>query len=189
LFPAQLEQYAPALGFHFEEAGDMPRALKYYALAGDAAYRLFANAEAEGHYAQALELARRAEASPETLLHLHTRHGRVLELLSRFKEAFANYEQLEALGRRRADPVLELYGVAGQAQIRAMGSTAEGDVAESEALLARGLALAQSLGDRAAEARLEWTRLNLYHWTDQLPEARLAGERSLELARAAGLRE
>src|SRR5205823_5529463 len=38
-------------------------------------------------------------------------------------------------------------------------------------------------------ARLEWTRLNLYHWTDQLPEARRAGERSLELARAAGLYE
>jgi class 3 adenylate cyclase/tetratricopeptide (TPR) repeat protein len=189
LFPAQLEQYAPALGFHFEEAGDMARALKYYALAGDAAYRLFANAEAESHYARALELAHRASASSETLLRLYTRCGRALELLSRHKEAIANYERLEAVGRQRAHPALELYGIAGQAQIRAMGATAEGDVAKAEALLARGLALAQSQGDQTAEARLEWTRLSLYHWTDQLPEARLAGERSLELARAAGLRE
>ena len=189
LFPAQLEQYAPTLAFHFEEAGDTARALKYYSLAGDAAYRLFAIAEAESHYARAAELARRAEASAPTLLHLFTRHGRVLELSARFKEAFADYEQLEALGRRRAEPALELYGIAGQAQIRAMGSTTEGDVPMAKALLARGLALAQSLGDQAAEARLEWTRLNLYHWTDQLPEARQAGERALALARAAGLPE
>jgi|SRR5579859_6633395 len=189
LFPAQLEEYAPALGFHFEEAGDIARALKYYALAGDAAYRLFAIAEAETHYACALDLARRLEASTATLLHLYTRHGRSLELLGRYKEAFAVYEHMEALGRQLAEPALELYGIAGQAQIRAMGSTAEGDVPKAEALLARGLALAQSLGDRAAEAKLEWTRLMLYHWTDQLPEARQAGERSLELARGAGLRE
>jgi class 3 adenylate cyclase/tetratricopeptide (TPR) repeat protein len=189
LFPAQLEQYAPALGFHFEEAGDTARALKYYSLAGDAAYRLFANAEAESHYARALDLAQRVEASTATLLHLYTRHGRALELQGRFKEAFANFEQLEALGHKRAEPSLELYGIAGQAQIRAMGSTAEGDVPKAQALLARGLTLAKSLGDQAAEARLEWTRLMLYHWTDQLPEARQAGERSLELARAAGLRE
>ncbi len=189
LFPDQLEQYAPALGFHFEEAGDIARALKYYTLAGDAAYRLFAIAEAESHYARALELARRAEPNSATLMHLYTRHGRALELQSRFKEAFTNYEQLEALGRQRADQMLEVYGIAGQAQIRAMSSTAEGNVPQAEALLARGLALAQALGDQTAEARLEWTRLNLYHWTDQLPEARRAGERSLELARAAGLRE
>ncbi len=189
LFPTQLEQYAPTLAFHFEEAGDNARALKYYALAGDAAYRLFAIAEAESHYARAAELARRSEASAAVVLHLYTRHGRVLELSARFKEAFADYQQLEALGRQRAQPVLELYGIAGQAQIRAMGSTAEGDVPMAEALLARGLALAQSLGDQAAEAKLEWTRLNLYHWTDQLPEAIEAGEHSLMLARAAGLQE
>ena len=189
LFPAQLEQYAPTLAFHFEEAGDTARAMKYYTQAGDTAYRLFAIAEAESHYARAAELARRTEASAPTTLHVYTRHGRMLELLARYKEAFADYEQLEALGRRRAEPTLELYGIAGQAQIRAMGSTAEGDVPMAEALLARGLALAQSLGDQAAEAKLEWTRLNLYHWTDQLPEAIEAGEHSLTLARAAGLQE
>ena len=70
-----------------------------------------------------------------------------------------------------------------------MGSTAEGDVPKAEALLARGLALAQALGDQAAEAKLEWTRLTLFHWTDQLPEARQAGERSLALSRSAGLPE
>ena len=189
LFPAQLEQYAPALGFHFEEAGDMTRALKYYALAGDAAYRLFAITEAEGHYARAVDLARRTEASAATLLHLYTRHGRALELQSRFNEAFAEYELMEALGHKRGDAMLELYGIAGQAQIRAMGSTAEGNLPQAEALLARGLAMAQAVGDQTAEARLEWTRLTLYHWTDQLPQARRAGERSLELARAAGLYE
>jgi len=189
LFPAQLEHYAPALAFHFEEAGDAARALKYFSLAGDAAYRLFAIADAESQYARAMELARRTQASVAIVLHLYTRHGRALELLSRRPEALADYEQLEALGRQRAEPELELYGIAGQAQIRAMGSTTEGNVALAETLLGRGLALAQSLGDQAAEAKLEWTRLTLFHWTDQLLEAQQAGERSLALSRAAGLPE
>jgi len=58
-YPDQLDRHAALLAHHFAEAEDVERALKYYALAGDVAARVYANAEAIHHYAKAIELAQR----------------------------------------------------------------------------------------------------------------------------------
>ncbi len=57
LFPEQLLELAPRLAFHFSEAGEPARAMRYFALAGDAAFRLYANHEAVAHYDRALQPA------------------------------------------------------------------------------------------------------------------------------------
>src|SRR3970040_2353021 len=52
LYPEQAasRELAPILGEHFSKAGDDARALKYLSLAGAAAARVYANAEAALHY-------------------------------------------------------------------------------------------------------------------------------------------
>jgi class 3 adenylate cyclase/tetratricopeptide (TPR) repeat protein len=189
MFPDRAESNAAALAFHFEEAGDVPRALKYSTLAGDTAFKLYANAEAVGHYERAIKLARRVETNSHSLAHLFERRGRALELLSRFKEALLTYAELEALGKQREDSALVLRGITWQAKIKAMQTTDEANAPEAEALLAQALRLAQELGDREAEARVHWILTHLYNWAGRISEARAAGERSLALARQAGLVE
>ena len=81
LFPDRLEEEAHRLAYHFYEAGDQERALKYSITAGDAAAHLYANTEAISHYARALELVKQVSIPNEELVHLYTRCGRVFELL------------------------------------------------------------------------------------------------------------
>ena len=57
-YPDRLEELAPLLGHHFDEAGDDQRALKYFTQAADSAVRVYANAEAVMHYARALDIAK-----------------------------------------------------------------------------------------------------------------------------------
>jgi tetratricopeptide (TPR) repeat protein len=189
LFPDQLDQYGPALGFHFAEAGDAQRALKYTTLAGDAAYRLYANAEAIGHYTRALELAQRHGAPGEVFRHLYQRRGRALELNTQYKEALDNYAALEALGQQRDEPALVLAGVMGQGVIHAMGTTTYADPERAAAALERALSLAESLGDHAVQARIHWARMQQRSWSLDMASAAAEGERSLALAREYGLTE
>ncbi len=67
LYADRLEEWAPVLGLHFFEADD-PRALAYYTTAGDAAARLYANDEAAGFYARAIEVAGQQDTPSDGLL-------------------------------------------------------------------------------------------------------------------------
>ncbi len=66
LYPDRLDsrELAPVLAQHFYQAGDDQRAMKYLTLAGDAAARVYANAEAALHYVRALDIARRMAPTP-----------------------------------------------------------------------------------------------------------------------------
>ncbi len=188
LFADRLAELGPRLGFHFAEGGDPERALKYFTAAADSAYRLYAIPEAIAQYDRALELAPAAHASVEQLVHLFRTKGRALELNSQHAEALANYERMEALGLSQGQPTLELAAIVAQGTIY---STANDRFDEDRArgLAERALALAQSLGDGAAEARIHWNLLNLNRFSAHAEEALQHAERSLELARALGLRE
>src|SRR4051812_43545453 len=61
LYPARLDSpdLTPVLAHHFGEAGDQARAMHYYSLAGAAAARVYANAEAIQHFGHALAIAMR----------------------------------------------------------------------------------------------------------------------------------
>jgi tetratricopeptide (TPR) repeat protein len=192
LYPDQVasRQLAPQLAEHFHQAGDDARALKYFTLAGDAAARVYANAEAVLHYSRALEISQRAThlSDASHVQHLYTRRGRALELTGRYPEAVSNYLEMETLARERGDRALELAALLARATVHA-APTSVHDAAQSQALCERALVLARALDDRAAEARILWTlalsHRNLGQWEKSLHYA----EQSLALARALDLRE
>ena len=104
----RLEEVAPQLVRHFSEAGEDAQTLTYAAMAGDAAARLHANAEAEAHYRTGLDVARRI-AAPSTLLRtMYERRGSALELTGRYDDAIANYEEMQAEAEARGDDGMEL---------------------------------------------------------------------------------
>ncbi len=188
LMADRLEAYAGLLGHHFYLASD-ERALKYYGLAGDVAYRLYANTEAAAHYARALEAARRAgQADHATLQHLYTRRGRALELNSHYREALDNYAEMESTARETGDRALELSALMVRATIYA-SATPEHAAAPAEQLSELALALARELGDRAAEARILWNLLLLNGVAGRPHKALSYGEQSLVIARELNLRE
>jgi len=95
LYPDRLasRELAPLLAQHFDEAGDASRALKYFILAGDAAARVYANAEAVNHYTRALDVIPVVvSADSEQFIHLYTERGRALELSGRYHEALTHYD-------------------------------------------------------------------------------------------------
>src|SRR5574341_137546 len=163
LYPGQLaaRELAPVLAPHFYLAGDGARALRYFTLAGDAAARVYANAEAEMQYARALELATREDssvlASSDQLIHLYLSRGHALELT----------------------------GLSERAKIRAT-PTPFHNLAEGKTLAEQALALARELGDRRAECKVLWILMLVNYFTSRPREAMTFGEQSLTIARELG---
>jgi tetratricopeptide (TPR) repeat protein len=191
LYPDRLEDLAPRLADHFSQAGDTPRAFRYYFLAGRAAQRVYANPEAVLHYRQALELVQAGlaeAASPEELADLYLRLGRVLELSSRYDEALAHYHAMEADAAQQGNRRLELAALIARGTVQGT-PTVLFDAEEAASASERALALAQELGERAAEAKIYWNLLLLNVFTNDADQALEHGKQSLAIAREYGLRE
>ncbi|MFN2224387.1 MAG: hypothetical protein ACK2UH_17655, partial [Candidatus Promineifilaceae bacterium] len=178
---------AGALAFHFFQAQDFERALHYYTLAGDVAYRLFAVVEAVDFYNHAIDCAGKVDAvTSEQLVHLYTRRGRAYELDNKFEEALANYQAMIELAREREDGALRLASLTAQLIVRATGTPLH-DPPKAKALADEALPLAQELGDRATEARVLWGLLLWSIYGGGSPELGLDyGRRSLAIAREIG---
>ncbi len=179
LFPEQLTELAPRLAFHFAEGQQAEKALHYYTITGDTAFRLFALEGALTNYERAMDWAERGAATNEQLIHLYRRRGRTLELLLRHDEALETYQALEALGEARSDDALRLAGIA------ALGTAYIVSRLDSENAHARSeeaLALARKLGDRRTEARSLWSLLLTSTWFNPL-QALEYGESGLVIAR------
>ena len=185
----RVEEFAPLLARHFQEAGDDERTLRYATVAGDHAARLYANADAVTHYANAIDAARRLERPQEPLRHLFPSRGRTLELSGRYDEAIANDEAWRALAEEAGDQASVL---GAEMTLATMYSTPtpKFDAGRGRELSERTLELARELGDRAAESKALWNLmiLNVFGGGD-LREALDAGERSLAIAREMGARE
>lgn len=188
LFNDRLDEYAPALAHHFYEAGLDARALTYFTLAGDAAARLYANAEAIFHYTRALDVAVRGAAESEQLISLFTRRGRAQELNGQYDDALKGYEQMLTLARERGDRSMELAALTARATVLSIPSQVY-DAGRAEILSEQALALARELGDRAAEAKILWNMMLLHRSFGRPEEAVIYGEQSLALARELDLRE
>ncbi len=178
LFPDRLAELAPRLAYHCSEGRQADKALSYYTLAGDQAFRLFALEEALGNYEQALQWAEQAEADSKQLIHLYQRRGRVLELMLRHDEAIETYQALEALGKARSDDTLRLAGLAAQSIVY---TTARFDPETSQKYTDETLLLARKLGDRFTEARGLWSKLLAHIWFDSR-QALAYGEQGLVIA-------
>jgi tetratricopeptide (TPR) repeat protein len=199
LYPDRLDarELAPLLADHFFKAGDDERALKYFTLAGDAAARVYANAEAALHYSRALEIAKRALAvghppsaiPPSAISHLYLSLGQVLELSARYEEAMRAYAEMEAAAQTRGDQAMAFDALMARAKVYATPNPAY-DPAQARVLLEKALTLVHKRGDRAAEAQVLWNLmvLNIFAGGD-LRQAIQYGERAIALARELGLRE
>ncbi len=189
LFPEQLEEEAHLLAYHYREAKEDEKALKYYTLAGNAARRLSAYTEAIDHYSHALEIANRVEASPAQLSFLYTRRGRIYELAGRYDEALQNYRELETLGKERSEPALEMAALNSLATIYAIPS-ANWDPERADVFAERALTLAEELEDPRGEAKALWNLMLVEVYAERDPQAAIDyGERSLAIAREHDLQD
>lgn len=104
LYPEQLDELAPRLARHFEEADDDSRALSYFILAGERAMRQHARSEAVVHFTSAIELAPRVNAPLAKLYHAR---GLAYEAMGEYERARvdqeAALESAQAAGDRRAE--------------------------------------------------------------------------------------
>jgi len=185
LYAGRTADEAPRLAYHFQEARDWAKAIHYYALAGESAAQLYANAEAIEHYEQALAIARDNPTAIDDagLVDLYRRFGRVYEVANRYDDALALYESLVRLGRERDDATLQLEGLMPQAVIH-VTPTSHMDAGRGRELVARVLALGEATDRYDALARAHWCLMLLH--TNAAPEPDKAiehGERALALAR------
>ncbi len=189
LFPDRVEELAPRLGHHFDQAGVKDKALKYYTSAGDTAARLYANVDAEAHYSKAIELALAMDASDEELIRLYTRKGRVLEVSGKYDDALAHYQELATLAAVRQAPALGLAAMIPQATIYAV-PTAKWNTEKGRTLADQALKLAKELEDHEAEAKVLWSLMLISHFSGEETEhAAVFGEESLAIAREHKIRE
>ncbi|MES0360656.1 MAG: adenylate/guanylate cyclase domain-containing protein [Anaerolineales bacterium] len=183
IFGEKLIEEAHQLAYHFNAARDYPRALKYYQIAGDQSFKLFANQEAGDHYQRAIEIALKLNVPSVKLARLYNSRGRALELLNQYDQALDNYEELEELGRSRNDRSLELSSLVPQATIYSTPTVKFNPQIGTE-LSRRALSLAIELGDSEAEAKTLWCLMLIQTFAGgNLEKAIDYGEQGLRIAR------
>jgi class 3 adenylate cyclase/tetratricopeptide (TPR) repeat protein len=189
LYANRLEEFAPVLAHHFQEASDDERTLRYARIAGDHAARLYANVDAVTLYGAAIEAALRLGTADELLARLYPNRGRALELSGRYDEAEENYEEMREQAEAAGDRTAELQAAMSLTTLLTT-PTPKFDVADGRRAAQQAVALARELGDRGAESKALWNlmNLNVYGGGDN-GEALQAGERSLALARELDARE
>jgi class 3 adenylate cyclase/predicted ATPase len=188
LYSENIDEHNPELAHHFYQAKDH-RALQYLKPAGDAAFQLYANTEAEEYYGQALEIAISSDSvTVEELQYLFERRGRALEINSQFPEALANYLEMEKLAIERQERRMELAAIVAQTTLYTM-ATEQFNPEKAKELAQRALQMARSEDDRATEAKIYWNLLNIYRFSDNREKALEYGQRSLALARELGIQE
>lgn len=195
-FSSRLDEFAAVLARHYDLAGDNAKAFEYSVVAGDAAMRLYAHAEAISHYSRALELGgsinTQGPAVPGLggqLSHIYLNRGRTFELSGQYREALANYGEMEREGAERGEAGLKLSGLIEQAKLYLLPNPNR-DLAKGRPLITQALEGARELNDRAAEAKILWTlMLSVMFGGGDIAEAIANGERSLAIAEELGLRE
>ena len=189
LYPEQINDLAAQLGFHFAQANNHELSLKFYTIAGDNAFKLYANSLAISHFHSALAEARKVAVDHlEQIQYLYNRIGRALELESRFQEAMEIYSEELALARELESPPLELKALVSLGNIYTIAS----DLANAEmgeAYANQALELAVELDDKEAQAQISWILLNMFRFVGRYQEAKDSGERGLKLAGEIGNKE
>jgi tetratricopeptide (TPR) repeat protein len=170
---------AVQLAHHYSEAGDDPRALRHYDLAGDVALASFANREAEEHYRRGLELLPRETQRALLLSGL----GRALSRQGRFQEAIQTWREAIGLCRALGDSgeMAWLYGRSAEAAAEA------GDSPESLRLCQEGLAALSGAPEGIGLARLLCRAGATYVYSGMLLDKGLPlCQRALEMAERLG---
>jgi tetratricopeptide (TPR) repeat protein len=184
LYPERLAEHYEELAHHFTQGEEWAKAIEYSTLAGDRAAEAFANAEAQAHYARALQAARLTPSlDPGAMARLHAKHGAVLRVLGEYEGAVAAYQRALELIRQTADRRGEIDILAGLTRVYDSSHRE----APANATNEQALVLARELGDRAGEALCLANRASIRnHGYGQLVEATPDAEEALRLAREIG---
>jgi predicted ATPase len=165
---------APQLAYHYAEAGDDQRTLKYLALAGDAALAAYANEEAEGYYRRALALMPGERLCAQLLSGLGealSRQGRFQEAIATCREGIECYRALED-----HDGLARLYARGASA------AEAANDPAAALRLCLEGLAEVQGAPESPGLAHLLNEAARAYGFNAQREQAAPLAEQAQEMA-------
>lgn len=177
-----------ALELRLEDVAIAPlrtTALRHHRLAAARALAVYALDSALKHYEAALRLAEAIGADRDLLAELYTGLGRAHELRGGYSESLRTYEEMEAEAGRRGDASFGALAMALQATIYAT-PTARHDAPRAEGLIARGLGLARSAGDRSLVGRLQATSAQLAIWMGRPEDGLTASEEALAVAHELG---
>jgi len=197
IYPDQTNEYAPLLAYHYELADDPQRALHYFRLAGDDAFRLYAAGEAINHYSKAIKLFLSAdpdhyqsadESGDELLVHLYLRKGRSLELNQEFDLAVSNYAEMLDYSKRTNNAALELAAEIAMLTLHSIPGP-NFDLLRANKIAERALLLSAQLDDQAAEAKIYWNLTILNVMSRHTVTAIGYAERSIEISRQLNLEE
>ena len=161
LYPQRLDELAPLLARHFEEASDDPRALTYFILAGERATRQYARSEAVVHFTSALELAPRVNAPRAKL---YRARGLAYEALGEYERARADQEAALVSARAADDRRAEW-----QALIDLGKLWAERDYDQTGEYFRQAFDLASQIGDPAILAH-SLNRVGNWHINVERPQ-------------------
>ena len=89
LYADHLDDLAATLADHFERAGDLGRAFRYYAMAAEKSLAAYANQEAESHYRSAIQFTQDQALQADLLSGL----GEALFQQSRYEEAIQTWQE------------------------------------------------------------------------------------------------
>ncbi len=182
------DSVAPILAYHFKQAGDEQRALRYFTLAAKAAAKVYANQEAIEHYQQAIDLALRVAPEPDRLVELYTGCGRLHELMGDFDGAIRVYDVMQAKSRALNLPILEVKARVARDTLYSSPS-AVNDTRKAMQSGQATLAMARELGDEEAEAHSLWNLMLAGFFSGQGKVSREYGEQALTLAQRIGDRQ
>lgn len=181
LYADRLDEIAATLGFHFEKADEVEKAVGYLIRAAEAASRVYALEEAIELFRHTLEIFPFSMADTE-LTHLYSQYGRVLELAGRFDAVIDIYEQMRLEGIKRNNLRMELDALMSRAILHSTPSPHQNFPVANE-LCERALAIAKSLEYREAQSRIYWILMIAALFDGHLKESVFYGEQSLEIAR------
>jgi serine phosphatase RsbU (regulator of sigma subunit)/class 3 adenylate cyclase len=173
-------ELAPKLSEHFSEAGDTQRALRYHAMAGDAALACYANSEAESYFRAGLELA----PVPSERAPLLAGLGEALYWQSRFEGAIETWQEsvslYQEIGPEGSDRVAWLYGRSARA------AWAGGDTPRGLRLCQEGLKAVASAPESPGMALLTHEAARAYLFNGLPDQARPLGFQALAIAERLG---
>jgi tetratricopeptide (TPR) repeat protein len=162
--------------------------LKYDEIAGAKSARLYANAEAATHFRRALEVAKRSDAGSDQISRLHIDLGSALELSGQYQKALVNYDEMVAFAVERGNLQMELSALMAKATVYSTFTDVH-DPVLGERMLIQALEISREIGDRAAQAKLNWNLMLTYLFSKRLDQALPHGEVALALAREGNDRE